>query len=453
MAQFFINRPIFAWVIALLILLGGILSVRQLPISQYPSIAPPSIAVTSTYPGASAKTQEETVTAPIEQEMNGVEGMQYMTSVSSGDGTSIVTVFFKTGTNIDLAQVEVANRVKRVEARLPEEVRRQGVRVEKATRNFLLIITISSSDGSMDATALGDYANTRLLDQLRRVKGVGEAQVFGPEYAMRVWLDPVKLTAFSLLPSDVVKAIQAQNVQVSAGEVGGLPTSLGLMLNATVITESRLSSPEQFGEILLKANPDGSAVRVKDVARVELGGSTYLRTAFMNGQPSAPLALKLSPSGNAVETAALIRQRMAELSQFFPKGMTWDIPYDTTAFISISIKEVEKTLLEAIALVFLVMLVFLQNWRATLIPTLVVPVALMGTFIGMNAFGFSINTLTLFGMVLAIGILVDDAIVVVENVDRIMTEEGLPPLQATRKAMGQITGAIVGITTVLVAVF
>ena len=453
MAHFFINRPIFAWVIALLILLGGILSIRQLPVAQYPSIAPPSIAVTATYPGASAQTLEETVTALIEQEMNGVESLQYISSNSSSDGTATVTVYFKTGTDINIAQVEVNNRVKRVEARLPEEVRRQGVRVDKATRNFMMIIAISSSDASMNATALGDYANSRLLDQIRRVKGVGEAQVLGTEYAMRVWLDPVKLTAFSLLPNDVVKAIQSQNVQVAAGEVGGLPAELGQMLNASVVTESRLSTPEQFGEILLKANPDGSAVRIRDVGRVELGGASYARAAFLNGQPAAPLAIKLSPSGNAVETAALVRTRMAELARYFPKGMIWDIPYDTSAFVSISIQEVVKTLLEAVALVFLVMLVFLQNWRATLIPTLVVPVALMGAFIGMNLFGFSINVLTLFGLVLAIGILVDDAIVVVENVERIMAEEGLSPLAATRKAMSQITGAIVGITTVLVAVF
>lgn len=453
MARFFIDRPIFAWVIALLILLGGVLSVRQLPVAQYPNIAPPSIAVTATYPGASARTLEETVTAVIEQELNGIEGLLYMSSNSSSDGSATITAYFASGTNVDVALVEVNNRVKRVEARLPEDVRRQGVRVDKATRNFLLIATISSSDGSMDSIALGDYANTRILDQLRRVKGVGEAQVFGTEYAMRVWLDPVKLTAFSLLPADIVRAIQAQNVQVSAGEIGALPAVLGQQLNATIVTDSRLSTPEQFGEVLLKANPDGSSVRLHDVARIELAGASYARAAFINGQPAAPLAIKLSPSGNAVETARLVRERMEQLSQFFPEGMQWDVPYDTSAFVEISIREVVKTLLEAVLLVFLVMLVFLQNFRATLIPTLVVPVALMGTFIGMQLFGFSINVLTLFGLVLAIGILVDDAIVVVENVERIMHEEHLSPKEATRKAMGQITGAIVGITTVLVAVF
>ena len=453
MARFFTDRPIFAWVIALIILLGGILSIRQLPVAQYPSIAPPSISITATYPGASANTLEETVTAIIEQEMNGIEGLLYMASNSNSDGSSTITVYFNADTDVNVAQVDVNNRVKRVEARLPEEVRRQGVRVDKATRNYLMFATISSNDGSMDATALGDYANTRVLDQIRRVKGVGEAQVFGTEYAMRVWLDPVGLTAFSLVPSDIVKAIQAQNVQVAAGEVGALPAPVGQMLNATVITDSRLSTPEEFGEILLRANPDGSTVRLKDVARIELGGASYARAAFLNGQPAAPIGIKLSPSGNAVETAALVRERMEELAKYFPAGMDWDIPYDTSDFVRISIEEVVKTLLEAIALVFLVMLVFLQNWRATLIPTLVVPVALMGAFIGMNFFGFSINVLTLFGLVLAIGILVDDAIVVVENVERIMHEEGLPPKQATYKAMGQITGAIIGITTVLVAVF
>lgn len=453
MARFFIDRPIFAWVIALLILLGGMLSLRQLPVAQYPNIAPPSIAVTATYPGASAQTLEETITAIIEQELNGIEGLLYMSSNSNSDGSATITAYFESGTDVDVALVEVNNRVKRVEARLPEDVRRQGVRVDKATRNFLMIVAISSSDGSMDATALGDYANTRILDQLRRVEGVGEAQVFGTEYAMRIWLDPVKLTAFNLIPADVVSAIKSQNVQVAAGEIGALPAVLGQQLNATVVTDSRLSTPEQFGEILLKANPDGSSVRLKDVARIALGGASYARTAFMNGQPAAPLAIKLSPSGNAVETAQLVRERMEQLAQYFPEGMSWDIPYDTSAFVEISIREVVKTLLEAVLLVFLVMLVFLQNFRATLIPTLVVPVALMGAFIGMNLFGFSINVLTLFGLVLAIGILVDDAIVVVENVERIMHEEKLNPLEATRKAMTQITGAIVGITVVLVAVF
>ena len=453
MAHFFINRPIFACVIALMIMLGGALSVNDLPVAQYPNIAPPSVRVSATYPGASATTLEETVTAVVEQEMNGIEGLQSISSDSSSSGTANVTITFTPGTDIDIAQVEVNNRVKRVEARLPEQVRRQGIRVDKATRNYMMILTVSSSNGSMDAIALGNYANAYIVNELRRVKGVGEAEVFGTEYAMRIWLDPIKLTSFSLTPSDVVAAIQSQNIQVAAGELGGLPAEVGQMLNATVVTDSRLNSVEEFEQILLKVNPNGSSVLLQDVARVELGGESYASTAFMNGQPAAALAIKLSPTGNAVETAGLIKQRMEQLAHFFPGGMVWDVPYDTTAFVRISISEVIHTLLEAVALVFLVMLLFLQNFRATLIPTLVVPVALAGAFIGMSLFGFSINVLTLFGLVLAIGILVDDAIVVVENVERIMREENLPPAQATRKAMSQITGAIVGITLVLVAVF
>jgi len=453
MARFFIDRPIFACVIALIILLGGTLTVMDMPVAQYPNIAPPSVRVTATYPGASAQILEETVTSVVEQEMNGIEGLLSISSDSSSNGSANITIAFQPGTDFDIAQVEVNNRVKRVEARLPETVRRQGLRVDKATRNFMMILTISSSDGSMDSIALGNYANTFLLDEIRRVKGVGEAQVFGTEYAMRIWLDPIRLTAFSLTPTDVVSAIQSQNVQVAAGELGGLPANVGQMLNATVVTDSRLNTVDEFEQVLLKVNPNGSSVLLRDVARVELGGESYASTAYVNGQPSAALAIKLSPTGNAVETSALIKERMAKMAPFFPVGMKWDIPYDTTDFVRISIMEVVQTLFEAVVLVFLVMFLFLQNWRATLIPTLVVPVAVMGAFIGMGLFGFSINVLTLFGLVLAIGILVDDAIVVVENVERIMREEGLGPRQATVKAMSQITGAIVGITLVLVAVF
>jgi multidrug efflux pump len=453
MARFFIDRPIFACVIAVIILLGGSLTISDLPVAQYPNIAPPSVRVTATYPGASAQVLEETVTAVVEQEMNGIEGLLSLSSDSSSSGVANITITFSPGIDFDIAQVEVNNRVKRVEARLPEQVRRQGLRVEKATRNYMMILTISSSNGSMDAIALGNYANAYLLDEIRRVKGVGEAEVFGTEYAMRIWLDPIKLTAFSLTPEDVVAAIQSQNIQVAAGELGALPSNIGQMLNATVVTDSRLNSVEEFEKVLLKVNANGSSVRLRDVANVELGGESYASTAYANGQPAAAIAVKLSPVGNAVETSSLIKQRMEQLAPYFPAGMIWDNPYDTTDFVRISIREVVQTLFEAIVLVFLVMFLFLQNWRATLIPTLVVPVALMGAFIGMGLFGFSINVLTLFGLVLAIGILVDDAIVVVENVERIMREENLPPKEATRKAMGQITGAIVGITTVLVAVF
>ncbi|RLT95026.1 efflux RND transporter permease subunit [Ketobacter sp.] len=453
MAHFFINRPIFACVLALLIMLGGALTVMDMPVAQYPNIAPPSVRVSATYPGANAKILEETVTAVVEQEMNGIEGLLSLSSESSSNGTANITITFEPGIDFAIAQVEVNNRVKRVEARLPEPVRRQGLRVEKATRNFLMILTVSSSNGNMDSIALGNYANSYLLDELRRIKGVGEAEVFGTEYAMRIWLDPIKLTAFALTPSDVAAAIQSQNVQVAAGELGGLPAPVGQMLNATVVTDSRLNTPEQFEQILLKVNSNGSKVMLADVARVELGGESYASTAYVNGQPAAAIGIKLSPTGNAVETSALVKERMAQLAAFFPAGMEWDNPYDTTDFVRISISEVVQTLFEAVLLVFLVMFLFLQNLRATLIPTLVVPVAVLGAFIGMGLFGFSINVLTLFGLVLAIGILVDDAIVVVENVERIMREEGLSPKAATQKAMTQITGAIVGITVVLVAVF
>ena len=453
MAQFFINRPIFACVIALLIMLGGVLTVMEMPVSQYPNIAPPSVRVSATYPGADAKTLEETVTSVVEQEMNGIEGLLSLSSDSSSSGTANITITFEPGIDFAIAQVEVNNRVKRVEARLPEPVRRQGLRVEKATRNFLMILTVSSSNGSMDSIALGNYANSYLLDELRRIKGVGEAQVFGTGYAMRIWLDPIKLTAFSLTPTDVSNAIRAQNVQVAAGELGALPAPVGQMLNATVVTDSRLNTPEEFEKILLKVNSNGSKVMLSDVARVELGGESYSTSAYLNGQPAAAIGIKLSPTGNAVETSSLVKARMEQMAPFFPGGMEWDNPYDTTDFIRISISEVVQTLFEAVLLVFLVMFLFLQNFRATLIPTIVVPVAVLGAFIGMGLFGFSINVLTLFGLVLAIGILVDDAIVVVENVERIMREEGLSPKEATKKAMTQITGAIVGITVVLVAVF
>ena len=453
MARFFTHRPVFACVIALLLLLGGGLSLQQLPVTQYPSIAPPTVRVSAAYPGASAETMEETVTAIIEQEMNGLEGLQSMSSSSSANGSAEVFVIFDPEVDFDVALVEVNNRVKQVEARLPEPVRRQGVSVQKATRNFMMILALRSADASMDAIDLGNYAHTRVVDELRRLKGVGEALVFGTEYAMRIWLDPIRLTAFNLTPRDVTAAIEAQNVEVAAGELGSLPVPRGQMLNANVVTDSRLSNVAVFERILLKVNENGARVLLKDVARVELGGERYTPAAFLNGQPAAGIAVKLSPSGNAVETAELIKERMDQLSEFFPPGMEWDAPYDTTDFVRISISEVVQTLFEAMLLVFAVMFVFLQNWRATLIPALVVPVAIVGTFIGMRWLGFSINVLTLFGLVLAIGILVDDAIVVVENVERIMREEGLPPRQVTEKAMSQITGAIVGITVVLVAVF
>ncbi|HEX4870003.1 MAG TPA: efflux RND transporter permease subunit [Moraxellaceae bacterium] len=454
MARFFVDRPVFAWVVALIIALAGLLSIKGLPIAQYPTIAPPSIAVTATYPGASARTLEDSVTAIIEQEMNGADGLLNMYSTSESSGTASITLTFKPGTDIDLASVEVQNRLKRVESRLPAEVRAQGVRVDRAARNFLMFVILKSTDGSLNRTDLASYASASILDPLRRVEGVGDVQLFGAEYAMRIWLDPARLTGLRLTPLDVTSAIRDQNVQVAGGELGGLPAIKGQQLNATIVVPaSRLSTPEQFGNIILRANPDGSVVRLADVARIELGAADYSVEARLNGHAVAGLGIKLTPTANALATATAVKERMEELSKYFPQGVGYEVPYDTSKFIKISIEEVLKTLVEAIILVFLVMYLFLQNLRATLIPTIVVPVALLGTLAAMLAFGFSINVLTMFGMVLAIGILVDDAIVVVENVERIMSEEGLSPREATRKAMGQITGAIVGITLVLIAVF
>lgn len=453
MAKFFIDRPVFAWVIALIIVLGGLLSIKQLPIAQYPNIAPPTISVTATYPGASAKTLEDSVTSVIEQELNGAPGLVYYQSTSESTGTAAITIAFAPGTNVDLNSVEVQNRLKRVEARLPAEVRQQGVRVDKAGNNYMMFLTVSSKSGDTDAVTLGNYVSANVIDSVRRVPGVGSADLFGTEYAMRIWIDPTKLTGFNLTPADVTAAIAEQNVQVAVGELAGTPSPKGVELNATITTQSRLTTPEQFSNILLRVNQDGSSVRIKDIGRVELGGADYATVARTNGKPSAAIAIKLSPTGNALGTATAVRAKMDELAANFPADYQYSVPYDTSAFVKISIEEVIKTLIEAIVLVFLVMYLFLQNIRATIIPTLVVPVALLGTFGMMLAFGFSINVLTLFGMVLAIGILVDDAIVVVENVERIMSEEGLSPREATRKAMGQITGAIIGITLVLTAVF
>ncbi|MGY8526432.1 efflux RND transporter permease subunit [Paracidovorax citrulli] len=453
MAKFFIDRPVFAWVIALIIVLGGILSILSLPVAQYPNIAPPIISVTATYPGASAKTLEDSVTTVIEQELNGAPGLMYYNSTSESTGLATIQIAFQPGTNIDLNAVEVQNRLKRVEARLPEQVRQQGVQVQKAGNNYMMFLTVSSKSGAASAVELGNYVSASVLDSIRRVPGVGQADLFGTEYAMRIWLDPDKLIGFNLTPQDVTNAVAEQNVQVAVGELGGTPSPSGTELNATITTESRLSTPEQFANILLRVNTDGSQVRVRDVGRVELGGYDYSTVARTNGRPSAAIAIRLAPDANALSTANAVRAKMTELSANFPPDYTYTVPYDTSAFVKISIEEVVKTLLEAVVLVFLVMYLFLQNFRATIIPTLVVPVALLGTFGMLLAFGFSINVLTMFGMVLAIGILVDDAIVVVENVERIMSEEGLSAREATRKAMGQITGAIVGITLVLTAVF
>jgi multidrug efflux pump len=453
MAKFFIDRPIFAWVIALFIIVAGVVSITQLPIAQYPPVAPPSIVISATYPGASAQTLEDSVLSIVEQEMNGSPGLLYMESVAQANGTGNITLSFQPGTNPDLAQVDVQNRLSRATPRLPSAVTQQGVRVDKARSNFLLFAILTSDDPKLDPVALGDYASRSILPELQRINGVGQAQLFGTERAMRIWVDPVKLQSYNISASEVTAAIRAQNAQVSAGEIGSLPNVAGQGIAATVVVSGQLSSVAQFGNVVLRANTDGSAVRLKDVARIELGAQAYATSARLNGKPSTGVGVQLSPSGNALATAKAVRARMTELEKFFPKGMTWSIPYDSSRFIDTSLRQVAETLVEAIALVFLVMFLFLQDWRYTLIPTLVVPVALLGTFATLLAMGFSINVLTMFAMVLVIGIVVDDAIVVVENVERIMSEEGLPPLQATRKAMGQIQGAIVGVTVVLISVF
>ncbi|MDI1244740.1 MAG: efflux RND transporter permease subunit, partial [Rhodoferax sp.] len=453
MAKFFIDRPIFAWVIALFIIVMGSVSITQLPIAQYPPVAPPSILISASYPGASAQTLEDSVLSIIEQEMNGSPGLIYMESVAQANGTGSITLSFQPGTNADLAQVDVQNRLSRASPRLPSAVTQQGVRVDKARSNFLLFAILSSDDPKLDPVALGDYASRSILPELQRINGVGQAQLFGTERAMRVWIDPAKLQGYNLSASDVTAAIRAQNAQVSAGEIGSLPNVDGQGIAATVVVSGQLSSVAQFGNVVLRANTDGSSVRLKDVARIELGAQAYATSARLNGKPSTGIGVQLSPSGNALATAKAVRTRMAELEKFFPQGVTWAIPYDSSRFIETSLRQVAETLIEAILLVFLVMFLFLQDWRYTLIPTLVVPVALLGTFATLLALGFSINVLTMFAMVLVIGIVVDDAIVVVENVERIMSEEGLSPLDATRKAMGQISGAIIGVTVVLISVF
>ena len=453
MARFFIDRPVFAWVVSILIMVLGGLAVTQLPVAQYPNVAPPSISVTANYAGASAETLQDTVTSVIEQQLNGIDNLLYISSSSDASGLATVTLYFQPGTNPDVAQVQVQNKVQLATPSLPETVQRQGVVVGKATRNFMMFFTLSTTDDSLDEVALGNYIAANVLDPIRRVTGVGEAMMFGSQYAMRVWLNPDRLTSFSLTPGDVTEAIQNQNVQVPVGQIGANPAVEGQQLNVILQGRSTLRSVEEFENILVRMNPDGSRVLLKDVARVALGAQDYGTKARVNGHLSAAVAIKLSPSANALTTAAAVREKVSELAKFFPPGVRVDFPLDTSTFVRISIEEVIKTLLEAILLVFLVMYLFLQNFRATLIPTIVVPVALLGTFAMMLAFGFSINVLTMFGLVLAIGILVDDAIVVVENVERIMAEEGLSPLEATRKAMDQITGALIGITLVLIAVF
>ena len=453
MSKFFIERPIFAWVIALFIIVLGTLSITQLPISQYPQVAPPAIVVSVAYPGASAQTLEDSVLSVIEREMNGSPGMIYMEAVAQANGTGSITLSFEAGTNAELAQVDVQNRLSRATPRLPQAVTQQGVRVDKANANFLLFAMMSSTNTAIDTVALGDYAARNVVPELQRLEGIGQAQLFGTERAMRIWLDPAKLAGLDLSTADVTNAIQGQNAQVAAGSIGDLPNLDEQAISATVVVNGQLSTVEQFGNIVLRANPDGSAVYLKDVARIELGGQAYATAARLNGKDAVGIGVQLTPSGNALAAANAVRAKMDELQQFFPEGVSYSIPYDSSDFVQISITQVAYTLIEAVVLVFLVMFLFLQNIRYTIIPTLVVPIALLGTFATLLALGFSLNVLTMFGMVLVIGIVVDDAIVVVENVERIMTEEGLPPREATRKAMGQISGAIIGVTLVLISVF
>ena len=453
MAKFFIDRPIFAWVIALFIIVLGTLSITQLPISQYPQVAPPAIVVSAAYPGASAKTLEDSVLSVIEREMNGAPGLIYMEAVAQANGTGSITLSFEAGTNADLAQVDVQNRLARATPRLPQSVTQQGVRVDKSNSNFLLVAMLSSTNPDIVPVALGDYSARNVLPELQRLDGIGQVQLFGTERAMRIWIEPAKLTGFNLSSADVTSAIQAQNAQVAAGSIGDTPNVAGQGISATVVVNGQLTNEEQFGNIVLRANADGSAVYLKDVARIELGGQAYATAARLNGKDAVGMGVQLTPDGNALSAAKAVRTKLDELQRFFPEGVTYSIPYDSSEFVKISITQVAYTLMEAVVLVFLVMFLFLQNIRYTIIPTLVVPIALLGTFGTLMALGFSINVLTMFGMVLVIGIVVDDAIVVVENVERIMTEEKLSPVEATRKAMGQISGAIVGVTLVLIAVF
>ena len=452
MSKFFIDRPIFAWVIALIIMLVGALSILKLPINQYPAIAPPAIAIQVTYPGASAQTVQDTVVQVIEQQLNGIDNLRYVGSESNSDGSMTITATFNQGTNPDIAQVQVQNKLNLATPLLPQEVQQQGIRVTKAVKNFLMVIGLVSEDGSMTKDDLANYIVSNMQDPISRTSGVGDFQVFGAQYAMRIWLDPAKLNNFQLTPVDVKAAITAQNVQVSSGQIGGLPALPGQQLNATIIGKTRLQTAEQFEKILLKVNLDGSQVRLKDVASVGLGGENYSVSAQFNGKAASGLAIKLATGANALDTAKAIRTTIAQLEPFFPPGMKAVYPYDTTPVVTESISGVIHTLVEAIVLVFLVMYLFLQNLRATIITTMTVPVVLLGTFGVLAAAGFTINTLTMFGMVLAIGLLVDDAIVVVENVERVMAEEKLSPRDATRKSMGQIQGALVGIALVLSAV-
>ena len=453
MAKFFIHRPIFAWVIALVIMLAGILTISKMPIAQYPTIAPPTVTISATYPGASAATVENTVTQIIEQQMNGLDGLRYISSNSDGNGQASIALNFEQGVDPDIAQVQVQNKLQSATALLPDDVQRQGVRVTKSGASFLQVLAFYSPDGSLTADDIKDYVNSNISEPLSRVAGVGEVQVFGGSYAMRIWLDPAKMASLQVTPSDVAQAIRTQNAQVAVGQLGGAPQIEGQVLNATVNAQSLLQTPEQFENIFLKNTTSGAQVRLGDVARVELGADNYQFDSKFNGKPAGGVAIKLATGANALDTAEAVEERLKQLRPNYPQGMVDTLAFDTTPFIQLSIESVVHTLIEAVILVFIVMFLFLQNWRATIIPTMAVPVVVLGTFAIINIFGFSINTLTMFAMVLAIGLLVDDAIVVVENVERVMAEEHLDPVSATEKSMKQISGALIGITSVLSAVF
>ncbi|HHT1704261.1 TPA: efflux RND transporter permease subunit [Citrobacter freundii] len=453
MANFFIRRPIFAWVLAIILMMAGALAIMQLPVAQYPTIAPPAVAISATYPGADAQTVQDTVTQVIEQNMNGIDNLMYMSSTSDSAGSVTITLTFQSGTDPDIAQVQVQNKLQLATPLLPQEVQQQGISVEKSSSSFLMVAGFVSDNPQTTQDDISDYVASNVKDSISRLNGVGDVQLFGAQYAMRIWLDANLLNKYQLTPVDVINQLKIQNDQIAAGQLGGTPALPNQQLNASIIAQTRLKDPEEFGKVTLRVNSDGSVVHLKDVARIELGGENYNVVARINGKPASGLGIKLATGANALDTANAIKAKLVELQPFFPQGMKVVYPYDTTPFVTISIHEVVKTLFEAIVLVFLVMYLFLQNIRATLIPTIAVPVVLLGTFAVLAAFGYSINTLTMFGMVLAIGLLVDDAIVVVENVERVMMEDNLPPKEATEKSMSQIQGALVGIAMVLSAVF
>ncbi|WP_459202791.1 efflux RND transporter permease subunit [Salmonella enterica subsp. enterica serovar Paratyphi B] len=453
MANFFIRRPIFAWVLAIILMMAGALAIMQLPVAQYPTIAPPAVSISATYPGADAQTVQDTVTQVIEQNMNGIDNLMYMSSTSDSAGSVTITLTFQSGTDPDIAQVQVQNKLQLATPLLPQEVQQQGISVEKSSSSFLMVAGFVSDNPNTTQDDISDYVASNIKDSISRLNGVGDVQLFGAQYAMRIWLDANLLNKYQLTPVDVINQLKVQNDQIAAGQLGGTPALPGQQLNASIIAQTRLKDPEEFGKVTLRVNTDGSVVHLKDVARIELGGENYNVVARINGKPASGLGIKLATGANVLDTATAIKAKLAELQPFFPQGMKVVYPYDTTPFVKISIHEVVKTLFEAIILVFLVMYLFLQNIRATLIPTIAVPVVLLGTFAVLAAFGYSINTLTMFGMVLAIGLLVDDAIVVVENVERVMMEDNLSPREATEKSMSQIQGALVGIAMVLSAVF